>query len=208
MRSFFSKYLAETCYLLVIITTPLSWKILSTNLVIFILAVAAGFIILRNYPAKYQPRNYLVLITIILTLLFIQFKNVNLQHQYSLNDYQKQVIQRRVALYPKGFKKLGNIFESNKEINVLRKIKSNFFEIFELKFLFWGNFLILSLPFFIIGIYLFFKKITKEETIFLFVILVINSILGIKNNFGLISLYPFFSSFIAIGVVGFFKKFL
>lgn len=120
--------------------------------------------------------------------------------------YQSEIdlveIRERMADYPPKFYRLAHILEERKEVLLFNKIQKNFFEILDLKSIYF-----IFIPFLAIG---FFNLIERKKFSLLIILLllplIVLSIIGINKVYGNFCLYPFFIISIFYGLNKIFYK--
>lgn len=105
-------------------------------------------------------------------------------------------------VYPPTLARLGYILEAKREVQLLRKLESNFFTVIDFKEYFPSRLPFISSPFLFIGLYFFVKEREKWKKYFyaFLVSIVILTVLGPHAKYGPILLYPFFGFFIFLGL--------
>lgn len=131
-------------------------------------------------------KKIFIILTLVLTAtqIFVSPK----QSLFYRSEIDLVKTKERMNEYPPKFYRLAHILEERKESVVLNKIQNNFFEIFDLKSIYF-----IFIPFLFVG---FFRLIEKKEfnlLIFLFLLpVIVLSIFGTNKTYGNFCFYPFF----------------
>lgn len=186
------------------------WKILSFSVPIAVLVILASV-------SLYYKKFGLSLLLIIL-LLFFQYKTSSKNSLTFLNDNEKLQQQIRLRGYPPSKIPIANWLENRPEALIFYKLEANLSEVVDPNLYFFANhprerigvieyekLPYILLPFFILGI-LSIKKRDLKTLLLSISPFILISVIGNSNPAGPFSLFPFLTSFTAIGLVPIFDK--
>ena len=164
----------------------------------------------------------------VIMLSFLQIKTTNFKNLGYLDNDEQRVQQMRLKEYPPVkvslFNKslwipIAHWFEERKEVIIFYRLEENFFQAIDLNLYFFSNhprerigvsefekFTYPLLPFFLIGVFAYFKERKYLLVGIIFLSLILISIIGFSNSLGPFLLFPFISIAIYLGLENTYTK--
>lgn len=142
----------------------------------------------------HQKPVMIVLIVVYIFIAFFQIWSTNINYAYSFSAVEVDKTTRSVNIYPASLGRFGRIIETKKEVLIIRKFISNFFNVVDPGEYFPSRLPLISAPLVVIGIYFIFSERKKRKNVFFLFLLtiLILSVLGPYQKYGPVLIYPFF----------------
>ncbi len=204
----------------ILITSIWTWRLLLGNALIFFYVILA--ILLLNLAEK---RRIYFILGMLCIFILISFQWWTSKHESltKLSNDQIRMRDERLKEYPPTFVNIGDKtlwlpagywFEGRKESIATQRIMNNFYQSIDINYYFFSNhprervgytehekFPFVYLPFLFIG----FFEIIKNRKPFLlsafFIPIIASSVMGISNDYGVFSIFPFFVIAISEGFI-------
>lgn len=149
----------------------------------------------------------IIFVCIYIVLLVFQVLTTNIKSAYDFSAFEIDRQISRMNEYPPFVARMGYILEVKKEIQIVRKLESNFFTVIDFKEYFPSRIPYILSPFIFIGLYIFINERGERKLIFnsfLFSIIFL-SVIGSHAKYGPILILFFFAIFIFLTIQKIFK---
>jgi len=142
----------------------------------------------------------ITLLFVFLIIVIFQIKTTNIKTAYQFTPFQIDQQIQRMNLYPPRLAKFGYLMEVKKQIQIIRTIIYNFFNVVSFTEYFPKRVPYVLSPFIFVGLYYFIKKRKKWNYIFWSFIasILVLTVVGPYAKYGPFLMYPFFIFFIYI----------
>lgn len=139
---------------------------------------------------------------IFLFLVFFQVKTTNIKSAYSFTPAEIDLQITRMNEYPPSSARLGYILESKKEIQILKKLESNFFTAIDFNEYFPNRLPFLFSPFVFIGLFYFVRDRKENKYLFYSFLfsLALVSVIGPFAKYGPVLIVVYLIYFVFMGI--------
>ena len=133
-------------------------------------------------------------------LVFFQIKTTNMRQAYSFTPHQKDLMIKRMNMYPPGAARLGYILEAKKEVQMVSKMVENFFVTIDFEEYFSRRIPAILSPFLFIGL---FSAVKEKRKLIIYSFgfsILIMTMVGSYGKYGPVLMLFYIWMFIFLGI--------